>query len=639
MRLLTVKYFPLWLLLTLSAAAMAFGAKPTARPTDDDRARAAYLFMEAASHIANHEYGPAYYMLSRAAELDPTDDEIGSQLGILITWASLGDSADVEKGYRALKRLFFSNPSDAQNGVTFINTAQQMGRADDMKEAFLALMNSHPGNADYALEYAGLRTLDYLRGDSTGPAEATAIYDRLEQGVGITDILTLHRLHTLSVVGDTTGIITQINRFNATSPLNAEVNFLSGKMFDMVKMPDSAIVYYTKACELDSTYGQAYLARAEHFLAVGDSANYDIEVIHALESPSLEFDVKYEILSNYTRTLYSDEDRRPIFAGLFRKMLDMHPGEPTLHYLYGSYLGTIDSIAAAAEQFGYAVDLDPEEEVFLRYRFQTALASGDTVGAIEASRLGIQRFNDIFYPLSGASLLHLNGKYDEAVDLLKGYGIDRAENDYQKSLYESTLGDILYAAGQKDSAFTAYDRALAYNPDNSSVLNNMAYFMAVDGIDLQKAEKYIRHALMFDANNPTFIDTYAWVLFKQKDYPAARRQIDRALNAYNTPVSDIDTSASELSDIVASDDLTEMLTGVTDGEQIQRENAQDKAIADEIDQSMETPGSEIYDHAGDIYFMNGEPERALYFWKEALALDPTNEKIRKKVDHRTYFFE
>ena len=54
---------------------------------------------------------------------------------------------------------------------------------------------------------------------------------------------------------------------------------------------------------------------------------------------------------------------------------------------------------------------------------------------------------------------------------------------------------------------------------------------------------------------------------------------------------------------------------------------------------VDESSADVLDHAGDIYFMPGEPERALAFWKRALALDPENKLIQKKVLHKTYFFE
>lgn len=637
---LSLRLTPLFILIVAAICCFSGGAKAP-RVSDADRAKAAYIFLEASSRVAENQYGPAYYMLARAAELNPDDDAIAAELGKIVMLAALGDSADFARSYDALKRLFFNNPADVQNGYAFIKVAQHLNRDDDVKAAYRVLMDTHPGNPEFALNYAGYRAMDYLKGDTSGPREAFDIYDRLEAGTGITDLLTIHRLHTLSVKGDTAGMINQIRRFTATSPLDPRVNFYTGSMYDMIHLPDSAIVYYTSACLLDSTFGPAYLARAEHYLAVGDSARYDVEVIHALESPSLEFEAKYEILSGYARSMYTDTDRRATFLRLFRNMLDIHPGEASLHYLYGAYLGAVDSVAGASEQFGYAMDLDPEEEVFARYRLQTAVEAGDTVAAINTARTAMGRFNSVFYPISAASLLQMSGKVDTAVIVLRGFDVNRLENDYQKSMFEQTFGDVLYAAEQKDSAFAAYDRALVYNPDNAGVLNNVAYFMAVENRELDKAERYAKRALLAEPDNPTYIDTYAWVLFRQKDYPAARRQIDKALDVYsryNDSVMVADSAAvAELAAEVMSDEIQELVTGQVDGEQLIHEQEEVAAMVDEIQAPV--PEAEIYDHAGDIYFMNGEPDIALNFWKEALRLSPDDEKIKKKVKNKAYFFD
>ena len=65
---------------------------------------------------------------------------------------------------------------------------------------------------------------------------------------------------------------------------------------------------------------------------------------------------------------------------------------------------------------------------------------------------------------------------------------------------------------------------------------------------------------------------------------------------------------------------------------------------DMIDRTMELTGEEdmsadVLEHAGDIYFMDGEPEKAVEFWKEALKMDPSNELLQRKVKHKTYFFK
>ncbi|MDE7375980.1 MAG: tetratricopeptide repeat protein, partial [Muribaculaceae bacterium] len=50
------------------------------------------------------------------------------------------------------------------------------------------------------------------------------------------------------------------------------------------------------------------------------------------------------------------------------------------------------------------------------------------------------------------------------------------------------------------------------------------------------------------------------------------------------------------------------------------------------------PSADVLEHAGDIYFMDGAPDKALEFWKRALALDPDNDCLARKVKHKTYFY-
>ena len=58
----------------------------------------------------------------------------------------------------------------------------------------------------------------------------------------------------------------------------------------------------------------------------------------------------------------------------------------------------------------------------------------------------------------------------------------------------------------------------------------------------------------------------------------------------------------------------------------------DKALA--LDS---VPGFELLDHAGDIYFYNGDTPRAVELWERALKLHPDDAVLQKKVRHRTYF--
>ena len=60
-------------------------------------------------------------------------------------------------------------------------------------------------------------------------------------------------------------------------------------------------------------------------------------------------------------------------------------------------------------------------------------------------------------------------------------------------------------------------------------------------------------------------------------------------------------------------------------------------IIDDALEKTEEPSAELYDHAGDISFMNQYYSQAVAHWKKALELEPDNELIAKKVKYKTYF--
>lgn len=58
----------------------------------------------------------------------------------------------------------------------------------------------------------------------------------------------------------------------------------------------------------------------------------------------------------------------------------------------------------------------------------------------------------------------------------------------------------------------AYIDYMQYDQYDLTILNDYAYSMAINGGDLQKAESMSATTIREQPNNPTFLDTYAWIL-------------------------------------------------------------------------------------------------------------------------------
>ncbi|MDE7072825.1 MAG: hypothetical protein K2O66_05650, partial [Bacteroidales bacterium] len=91
------------------------------------------------------------------------------------------------------------------------------------------------------------------------------------------------------------------------------------------------------------------------------------------------------------------------------------------------------------------------------------------------------------------------------------------------------LGDGYFALNMHEKSLEAY--RLLYLSDSTAlyVRNNYAYYLAVTGQELQKAEKMAETLCKAEPQNATFLDTYAWTLYRSGQYTKAREIMEKAL--------------------------------------------------------------------------------------------------------------
>ncbi len=591
-------------ILTLLIAAgtlLSFAAKPTAT-TDADRRKAEYLFLEAANAYTEARYDDYFMLLKRAAALDPSDPFIAGALAEIKLANSTSDSLTMEGAYRDLERRWLANPSDENNATVFASVAKSAGRIDDVIYVWETLDSLLPDRTDPAMNLASaLVARGSTKPDTSDINRALEIYNRLEKGLKGNVQLISRKINALAAKSDTARIVAELKKLYADAPADIQAALFIGTVYHSLSMPDSAMRFFDRACEIDSTNGLVYLTRASFFQTRGDSAAYDREVFRALESPELEFAPKFELLSDYVIKLYADSTLRPRIDHMFEVLQEVNPGEGVLHAFYGDYKATIGDLAGAAEQYSYSIDLEPDNEQTWQNLTGIYGQLEELEKMAETAQKATHRFADTpYFPLSAAAALSQLKRTDEALLTLDTIDMSRTD-DNVRSLVYGTRGDILYSVGMPDSAFADYRRAIELNPQNYMAMNNAAYFMSERGTDLTTAELYASIATAADPENVTYLDTQAWVYFKKKEYKKAREVMDKVLQ----------------------------LSGITPSDSVMTENANPE----------NAPSAEIYDHAGDIYFMTGDHNEAVEFWKEALNLAPDNEAIKKKVTHRTYFFE
>ena len=137
------------------------------------------------------------------------------------------------------------------------------------------------------------------------------------------------------------------------------------------------------------------------------------------------------------------------------------------------------------------------------------------------------------------SLAKMKGEYNKAITYItKCLEVMETDNPSRFD-YITAKVQLLQAAYNKTSdntyrqgAIKEYEKLLEKMPNNSDILNNLAYMMAESDDKLPKAFEYAKRAYDLRPNDPGFLDTHAFVLYKMGKYQQAEEFILASLQNY-----------------------------------------------------------------------------------------------------------
>lgn len=626
--------------IVLIAGITVFGAKPR-KNWDADAAlrKADYVYGQAIVNEAEENASGAFRLNDYALALNPGDPAIMRDYYFYQAYMNQDDTMAMTRLLDAAMAVFNADKSDFNNGVYVANLAKQLDRYDIMTQTWRSLDSLNTSMNEPAENLARCLLIQYILGDSTAFDEAIGIYDRLERGSGPDIGLTSQRISAMSLKKDTASILSEITRLLEAMPNDSEAHLFAGKSYMHFGNDSLTLNALTQATRLDPTNGEAFMELAEYYQNHGDSIKYQKQILGALLSHTLEAETKTELLRSYIVANIDDTERYPEIEKLFNEVVAVTPDEPSLHKLFSAFEELAGNRKEMGQQALIALSLDPTDNdtrnnLIRYYMFD----EGDTLQAIELCREAMKISpENLYFPIVGSEFLIHMGKPSEALKMLEAVDITDVKNPAAVSSFLTTKGDTYYRIDSLQTALTLYDQAIALNQDNFLAYNNAAYFMAEADTLLDKAQRYARYAVLSNMESPTYLDTYAWVYFKQKNFAEAKNYIDKALNL---ALADSITATGEVLkfEVVAEPGETEPSFDSTEGN--------DNSTIDKIDyleeegtQPINTElNADIYEHAGDIYFMYGLPEQAVEYWEMALKLKPTP-LLERKVKHKTYFYK
>jgi len=185
--------------------------------------------------------------------------------------------------------------------------------------------------------------------------------------------------------------------------------------------------------------------------------------------------------------------------------------------------------AAATKAASDAAKAMPENhEVQLSYARQLADAGkvDEGVKLAEAQLKGATEDREVYYTIADINVRAKRFK-DATVALDKVETM--SSKPAEKSFFYYYRGSVAEQQKMFDQAEEDFKKGLAIDPDSAAINNDYGYMLADRGIRLDEAVTMIKKAVDFDPQNGAYLDSLAWVYYKQGQYALAEDYARKAV--------------------------------------------------------------------------------------------------------------
>jgi tetratricopeptide (TPR) repeat protein len=545
--------------------------------SDEEQRRYDYYYLEAVRQSGQGNYTAAYNLLEHCLTINPKAPSALYEMSQYYQY--LGRPADAQQ---ALETAVEGAPDNYWYAQALVNFYQRLDNKEKALELLETMAERFPERRDilYALASA--------YGDNGNDKKMAETLDKLETVMGKSEQLTMEKANAYVRCGEDKKAIEEIKSLVEEYPYDNRYRVLLGGMYEQADESDKALEIYQNVLSEEPDNAMAIMALLGYYDKNGMADEYEKQIDAALNSKTISPENKRDLLLERVSYIETSKQDSTVAIALFEKAAASENCDASILLLYAQYLWEKKMQTESRPVLERALSLEPENKVARLMLLQLAVQNNDYTLVKSVCETGIDVQPDVleFY-LYLAVAYNQDERTDEALEVVTK-AVEHIDGNTSAALVAdiySMQGDLLHEKGRADDAYSAYDEALKYAPDNVGVLNNYAYYLSVEKRDLDKAEEMSYKTIKAEPNNATYLDTYAWILFVKGRYTEARTYIEQALK-----------------------DLGE-----------------DKGV--------------IKEHCGDIYYMTGDTAQALEFWTQAVKDGNDSAVLKEKIRRKKYITE
>jgi len=479
------------------------------------------LYIEAIKQKLLGNIGNALQCFQQCIEINPQSDGSYFQMAqILIS------SGDIDNGKKFLKKACEISPDNMWYNMLLAGIYHQQNNIDSTIICYERAVKGNPSKDDLLISLAALYN------EKKEFSKARTMLGNFEEKFGVNEKTTLSIIETLLAEGKKKEARLKVEELLAGNPDDIVLNGYLAEIYGSEGETEKAREVYRSLIERNPENPNIQLSLIK-FLS--DEKSYE-ELIDLLNIALLNEKIRREDKISLVSELIENNDIIKGYAKNMELSLMLleaqYKDDNIIILLRPEFLKNQKKNIEAASRLEEIIKANPDNYFAWERLLFVYLELRDFKNLEQKGKECATRFNrSVIAKMLYANAALENGNYDVALEELRKADILAGENKEIKLQIMTIRADLYYRMKNYAEAFRAYDEALKLNSNDLTVMNNYAYYLAEQDMNLKEAEKMARIVTEKDKGNSTFLDTYAWVLYKRGKSREAARIMEKILGS------------------------------------------------------------------------------------------------------------
>lgn len=416
---------------------------------------------------------------------------------------------------------------DKTNKWYLLQKAYLLQRNFNYKETITTyqdLIKLDPKNMDLYFALADAQVRNNMADD------AIETLNKAEKTIGNSFEITYEKYRVYTMAGKYDKAIVELEKISELNPGETRIYGMLGELYEQTGNKEKALEMYERILKYEPNNGNVHLSLFQYYLREKQDDKAQEELKKAFESPEVDIDTKMRVMLDY----YDRSERRPELKSEAYELLDLlqkaHPNDAKVYSIYADFLYRDQKIREARDQYKKAVALEKDKFVIWNQLILLDAQLNDKNNLYEDSKQAMELFPTQagFYFYNGLASNQLK-KYNEAIESLNAGKELVVDNDELLAEFYQGLGEAYNYMGKHKESDESFEQVLKYTPDNAYAMNNYAYYLSLRKEKLGRAAEMSKRSNELVKDNPSFMDTYGWILFQQGNYTEAEVWIAKSL--------------------------------------------------------------------------------------------------------------